>query len=136
MDTQRHPGRTKAILLAFGCALALCTPGLADKKKPVKGSPPVRGFDSGAPMNLLYVWDATIPGNERATDELLHFADRVRATAIAIEASPVGYGEPGALARYARFAAEARHDGFLVIALSGYPWFTVSPTAAAPGQPT
>lgn len=128
---------SKALALALCCALATGAPALADKKKkPATGSPPPRGFESGAPLNLLYVWDASIPGDEDATDELLRFADRVRANTIAIEASPVGYGEPGALLRYARFAAEARHDGFLVVALSGYPWFTVSPTAGVPGQPT
>lgn len=137
MGKNVHTTGSKALILALCCALAAGEPALADKKKkPSNGSPPSRGFADGAPLNLLYVWDATIPGDLEATEDLLRFADRVRANTIAIEASPVGYGEPGALARYARFAAEARHEGFLVVALSGYPWFTVSPAAAVPGQPT
>ncbi|MEQ1893672.1 MAG: hypothetical protein ABL998_14100 [Planctomycetota bacterium] len=129
-------GRLRQGLLAALCALAAGVPALADKKKSGNGSPPPRGFDLGAPLNLLYVWDASIPGDGRATEELLRFADRVRANTLAIEASPVGYGEPGALARYAEFTRAARHEGFLVIALGGYPWFTVAPDAGVPGQPT
>lgn len=128
--------RVKAGLLLASLLCLAGTPALADKKKSSSGSPPPRGFERDAPLNLLYVWDARIPGDERATDELLHFADRARVNTLAIEASPVGYGEPGALARYAEFTRAARSEGFLVVALSGYPWFTVAPEAGLPGQPT
>jgi hypothetical protein len=125
-----------ASLMTAGWLCLASLPAAADKKKPPVSTPQPRGFESGAPLNLLYVWDARIPGDEAATEELLRFADRVRANTLAIEASPVGYGEPGALARYADFTRAARRGGFVVVALSGYPWFTVAPDADLPGQPT
>lgn len=89
-----------------------------------------------AGMTLLYVWDASIPGDSRATRRLLHFARAQGFDTLAIEAAPVGYGEPGALERYRRFSLLARASGMRVLALSGFPWFTVSATAGIPDQPT
>jgi hypothetical protein len=89
-----------------------------------------------AAMNLLYVWDASVLGDRRGTRELLQFAVRHRFDTLAIEASPLGYGEAGALERYRRFSALAHGANLRLLALSGYPWFTVSAGAQVPGQPS
>jgi hypothetical protein len=87
-------------------------------------------------MVLLYVWDASIPGDREATRELLAFAKQRAFNALAIEASPLGYGQPGAAQRYRDFVQLAHLEGFRVLGLAGYPWFTVSAQAGVPEQPT
>src|SRR5262245_40057155 len=83
-------------------------------------------------LMLLYVWDSTIPGDTLATRQLLHFARNQGFDTLALEASPVGYGESGALERYRRFTQLAHAAGLRVLALSGFPWFTVSAQSGLP----
>lgn len=92
--------------------------------------------DRLAPFYMLYVWDATIPGDSLATRNLLELARRMHFDTLALEASPLGYGQPGSSDRYRSFVRSAHAAGLRVFALSGYPWFTVSPRAGVPDQPT
>ncbi len=85
---------------------------------------------------MLFVWDSGIPGDAQAVDDLFDFVKQHKYNSLALEASPVGYGVPGAHARYADFVAQAKKRSLTVHALIGYGWFTVSPTAGLPDQPT
>jgi len=99
----------------------------------------VRSIASQRAPRLLYVWDSTIPSSTKETRSLLRFARTRRISTIAIEASPIGYGGYGdrdALRDYARFVEAAHAQRIQVFALGGYSWFTVSPDAGVPGQPT
>lgn len=91
---------------------------------------------SAQPTGLLYVWDADIPASGTETRKLLRYARLSGFNAIAIDAWPVGYAVPGAQDDFADFVDEAKRYGISVHALMGYGWFTVSPLAALPGQPT
>ncbi len=98
------------------------------------------GSDKNATLpgqdRMLFVWDSSIPGDAQATEDLLDFAKKGKYTSLAIEASPVGYGASGALERYSEFVSAAKHKKLQVRALIGYGWFTVSPNAGLPDQPT
>ena len=85
---------------------------------------------------MLFVWDTSIPGDDAETRALLDFAARSGMSALALESSPVGYDLPGALQRYSEFVKQAHAEGILVMALSGYGWFTVPEYAGVYGQPT
>ena len=84
----------------------------------------------------LYVWDNTIPGDVPATDALIDFCEMRFISSVFIECSPIGYGFAGAFANYHDFITALNAEGIEVYALNGYGWFTVSPTAGIPGQPT
>jgi len=84
----------------------------------------------------LYVWDGAIPGDTGRTRELLRFAARQRISGVFIEASPLGYGEPGAADRYRAFVERLHRARVRVLALGGHPFWTVPCDAGVPGQPT
>ena len=119
-----HVGRGAAVLAALLVA------------SPVAVANELVELGGDEPQSLLYVWDASIPGDARATKRLLRFAQKRGFDTLALEASPVGYGEPDAEKRYAAFVDTAHASGTQVYALIGYPYFTVSPYAGLPDQPT
>ena len=86
-------------------------------------------------MRLLYVWDNTLVGDATATTALVDFAAARAFNTVAIECSPVGYLLPGAAAKFTAFVETLHTAGLDVLALNGYPWFTVPASAAVPGQP-
>ena len=115
--------------LLLGATLAVTAPT-------AQAQVPSRARRGAQMTNLLYVWNSTIPGDERETKRLLRYARRRGFNALALEASPVGYGVQGALDRYDDFVEDAHAAGLEVHALIGYSWFTVPDNAGLPGQPT
>ena len=129
--------RSMPIVLAATLAACLLSSQPAAGKDKEKAKPGQDGaVGRQAETLLLYVWDSHIPGDTRATRRLLQFAASRGFNTLALESAPLGYGQPGALERYRSFSLLARAAGMRVLALSGYPWFTVSAKAGLPGQPT
>lgn len=133
--------RASIALLSAACAFAAADSAAAQQRRmlPKKASvsaPGTQAAPSAQPTGLLYVWDASIPGDATETKRVLRYARLSGFNAVAIEAWPVGYAVPGAQADYADFVQQAKLYGITVHALMGYGWFTVSPLANLPGQPT
>ncbi|MEM9378975.1 MAG: hypothetical protein AAGB93_03420 [Planctomycetota bacterium] len=110
---------------------------------PEDGMPALGGFplsDAGVlepeDRSLLFVWDLSIATDAERTRELLDFAILHRFSALAIDATAIGYGDATVTGRVGALTSEARQRGIESFALIGYPWFAVSSAAQLPGQPT